>query len=72
MMERASWTGAVGVVGALGAAFVIVWTAVEDWRDNREVLDAGAGWGLLLVVAAGAVLAVTAALRGLELLRARR
>jgi hypothetical protein len=72
MMERASWTGAVGVVGTLGAAFVVCWTAIEDWRDNREVLDAGAGWGLLLVVAAGAALAVIAVVRGLELVRASR
>jgi hypothetical protein len=69
MMEGLSWTGAVGVAGVLGAALVICWTAIADWRDNREVLDASVGWGLLLVVAGGAALAVTAVLRGLELLR---
>jgi hypothetical protein len=72
MMERSSWTGAVGVAGVLGAALVICWTAVEDWLDNRATLGAAVGWGLLLVLAAGSALAVTAALRGLELLRASR
>lgn len=71
MMERASWTGAIGVVGMLGASLVILWTALENWADNREVLDASVGHGLLLVVAAGATLALAATYRGIELLRAR-
>jgi hypothetical protein len=71
MMERDSWTGWIGVVGLLGASLVIVWTALENWADNREVLDASVGHGLLLVVAAAAALALAAAFRGLELLRAR-
>jgi hypothetical protein len=72
MMERDSWSGAIGVAGVLGASLVIVWTAVENWADNREVLDASVGHGLLLVVAAGAVLALSAAFRGVELLSSRR
>jgi hypothetical protein len=71
MMERDSWSGWVGVVGVLGASLVMIWTALENWSDNREVLDASAGHGLVLVVAAGATLALAAAFRGVELLRSR-
>jgi FtsH-binding integral membrane protein len=71
MMERNSWTGAIGVVGLLGASIVILGTALENWADNREVLQASVGHGLLLVVAAGATLALAAAFRGIELLRSR-
>ena len=53
-MERGSW---VGVVGVLASALVIGWTAAENWRDARRVLDAGVSYGLLLVLVAGAVLA---------------
>lgn len=69
LMARSTWTGAIGAVGLLGAAIVIVWTAVADWIDNREALGASAGYGLLLVVAGGALLALGAVLRGRELLR---
>jgi hypothetical protein len=72
MMERDSWSGWIGVVGVLGASLVIVWTAVENWADNRAVLDASVGHGLLLVVAAGATLSLAAAFRGVELLSSRR
>ena len=71
MMERDSRSGWVGVLGVLGASLVIVWTALENWADNRDVLDASVGHGLLLVVAAGTVLALVAAFRGIELLRTR-
>jgi hypothetical protein len=71
MMERDSWSGWIGVIGVLGASLVIVWTAVENWAHNREILDARVGHGLLLVVAAGATLAFAAAFRGVELLRSR-
>ena len=69
MMERESWTGAIGVVGLLGASLVILWTALENWADSREVLDASVGHGLLLVVAASATLALAAGYRAVELLR---
>ena len=69
MMERGSW---IGVIGVLGAALVMCWTAVENWRDNREVLAASVGHGLVLVVAASIVLGATAAVRGIELVRAGR
>ncbi len=71
MMERESWSGAIGVVGLLGASLVILWTALENWADSREILDAGAGHGLLLVVAASATLALAAGYRAVELLRSR-
>lgn len=71
MMSRTGWAGAVGVLGVLGASIVICWTAVESWVDNRRVLDASVGHGLLLVLAAGLVLGATAAVRGVELLRNR-
>ena len=63
MMERGSW---VGVVGLVGAALVMCWTAIEDWRDGRD-LGASVGWGLLLVVFGSLVLAVGAVMRGVEL-----
>jgi hypothetical protein len=72
MMERDSWTGWIGTAGVLGASLVIVWTAVENWSDNREILDASVGHGLVLVVAAGAALALAAAFRGIELLSSRK
>ena len=67
-MARGSW---VGVVGVLGTALVIGWTALASWRDSREVLGASVGYGLLLVVAASLALAAAGVARGVELLRAR-
>jgi hypothetical protein len=69
LMERGSW---IGVVGVLGAALVICWTAVENWRDNREIFAASVGHGLLLVVAASVTLGVAAVVRAVELARAKR
>ena len=57
VMARGSWVGMAGVVGA---SIVMFWTAVENWLDNRQVLDGTAGAGLVVVVAASAVLAATA------------
>jgi hypothetical protein len=56
-MARGSW---IGVLGILGAGIVIGWTAIENWLDNRQVLDAGISYGLLIVVAASVVLVGTA------------
>ena len=56
-LRRSSW---VGIAGVLGAGAVIAWTAVESWRDSREVFGAAAAYGLVLVVAASVVLAGTA------------
>ncbi len=56
-MARGSW---VGVAGVLGAALVIAATALENWLDGRRVLEGTVGFGLLLVIAAGVVLAATA------------
>lgn len=69
MMERGSWSGAIGVIGVLGASIVMCWTAIESWADNRNVLDASVGHGLLIVIGASLVLAVLALLRGIELAR---
>jgi hypothetical protein len=69
MMLRGSW---VGVVGVLGASLVIAWTAYEDQRDARAVLEASTGHGLLLVVAGSIVLGVTAVLAGIGLTRSGR
>jgi hypothetical protein len=67
-MARGSW---VGVVGVAGSAVVIGWTAVENWRDGRDVLGASAGYGVILVVAASILLGAAALARCLELLRLR-
>ena len=67
MMERGSW---IGVIGVLGAAFVICWTAVENWLDNRAVLAASVGYGLVLVVVSSVVLGAVAGIRGVALVRA--
>ena len=71
MMLRSGRAGAIGVVGAMGASAVICSTAIEGWVDNRRVLEASVGHGLLLVLGAGLALGVVAALRGVELLRSR-
>jgi hypothetical protein len=68
-MARGSW---VGVAGVLGASIVMLWTAVEDWRQSRAVFDASASYGLLLLVAASVALAGAAVARGAELLGVRR
>jgi hypothetical protein len=68
LMARGSW---VGVAGVLGAAIVMLWTAVESWLDSRAVLDASAGLGLVLVVVAAVALATSAVVRGVELTRHR-
>jgi cardiolipin synthase len=65
-MRRGSW---VAVVGVLGCALAIGWTAVENWVDGRRVLDAGASYGLLLVLLGSAALATSAVVRGVSLLR---
>jgi multisubunit Na+/H+ antiporter MnhF subunit len=72
LMRRDTWTGAVAALGVLLAAIVICWTVLENWVDNRDVLDASVGYGLLLVLAAGVALGVAAVLRGVELARRPR
>ena len=54
-----------------GASVVMFWTAVENWRDNRDVLEGTAGLGLVLVLGAAVVLAASAVVRGLRLARNR-
>ena len=67
-LARGSW---VGVLGILGSAAVMGWTALASWRDSREVLDASVGYGLLLVLGASIALAAAGVAGGLELLRVR-
>ena len=67
-LRRGSW---IGVAGVLGVAVVVAVTAVENWRDNREALDATASYGLLLVVAASVVLAATAVATAVDRVRRR-
>jgi hypothetical protein len=63
-MNGGSW---IGVVGVLGAAIVIAWTAVENWLDSRAVYGATASFGLLLVLAASIALAAAAVARASDL-----
>ena len=67
-LARGTW---VGVIGTLGSAAVIGWTALASWRDSRDVLGASVGYGLLLVLGASIALAAAGIARGLELLRVR-
>ena len=71
----AGWTRSLlrgsrtAVVAVTGAAVVIAWTAVENWRDGRLAMDAGASYGLLLVIGASVLLAsgaVLAAVRSID------
>jgi hypothetical protein len=72
MMGRCLPSGAIGALGALGAGLVICWTAIESWVDNKRVLDASVGYGLLLSLTGGAALALAAVLRCVYLLRSSR
>ena len=66
MLERGSWVGAAGV---LGAGLVIGWTALENWLDARATIGASVGLGLLLVLAGSAVLTAAGLAQGVELAR---
>jgi hypothetical protein len=58
-----SW---VGVIGVAGSGLVIAWTAIESWLGARATTGASAAPGLVLVVAAGAVLVAVAVVRAWE------
>jgi hypothetical protein len=66
LLERGSW---LGVIGVLGSALVIGWTALENWLDGRATLGASARPGLILVMGASAVLAAAAVARAVDLAR---
>jgi hypothetical protein len=67
-LARGTW---VGVIGVLGSAAVIGWTALASWRDSRDVVGASVGYGLLVVLGASLALAAVAVARGIELLHVR-
>jgi hypothetical protein len=67
-LARGTWAG---VIGVLGSAAVMGWTALASWRDSRDVLGGSVGYGLLLVLGASLALAAAGVARGLELLRVR-
>ena len=58
-LSRGSW---LGVATVLGAALVILWTAVEGLLDNQDVLGGSTGWGLWLTILAALTLAAAALL----------
>jgi hypothetical protein len=68
LLARGTW---VGVVGVLGSAVVMGWTALASWHDSRDVLGASVAYGLLLVLGASLALAAAGVARGLELLHVR-
>ena len=67
-LARGSW---IGVVGVLGCAVVMGWTAVENWVDSRNVLEATASYGLLSIVGASVALGGVALLHAVETARTR-
>jgi hypothetical protein len=67
-LVRGTW---VSVIGVVGSAVVMGWTALASWRDSREVIGASVGYGLLLVLGASVALAAAGVARGLELVRVR-
>jgi hypothetical protein len=68
-MNRGSW---IGVVGVLGASIVMASTVVENVLDSRHVLGATASYGSLLVLVASVALAAHAVTRGVELAHSGR
>jgi hypothetical protein len=68
-MARGSW---VGIVGVLGAAAVMAWTAIESWLDSRDTFGASAGHGLVLVVAASVALGATAVVSAVDRVQGER
>ena len=65
-MARGSW---VGVLGVFGASVVMFWTTLENWLDNREVLDGTPGLGIALVLLAAVALGASAVVRGVNAAR---
>jgi hypothetical protein len=66
LMARGSW---VGVVGVFAASMVMVWTTLENWLDNRDVLGGTPGLGIFLVLLAAVALGACAVVRGLQFAR---
>ena len=68
-LSRGSW---LGVAAVLGAAVVILWTAVEGFLDNRDVLGGSTGWGLWLTIVAALTLAAAALVVAVRRVRLHR
>jgi cardiolipin synthase len=64
------WWFAVAAVA--GVSVVVAWVAIEDWLENRAVLGAQVGYGLVLVLLASVALAGSAVWRGVQLVEAPR
>ena len=70
-LSRGSW---LGIVTVLGAAAVMISTAVHDVVNDDDVIGGSSGWGVWLTVAASVVLAgcaILAAVRRCGGLRSR-
>ena len=65
-LARGSW---FGIVLVLGAATVMIWTAVDALTNDGSVLGGHSGWGVWLTVVASAALAVAAVLAATRRLR---
>jgi uncharacterized membrane protein YhhN len=65
-LVRGSW---IGVVGVLLMSVVMVWTALESWLDNRDVLGGSAGLGVVLVLLGSIALGACAVVRGAQVAR---
>jgi hypothetical protein len=68
-MHRGSW---IGVIGVLGTAVVIAWTALESWLGSSAVSGATPRSGFFVVLAASAALGYCAVAHAVELARRRR
>ena len=67
-LSGGSW---LGIVTVLGAAAVMISTALEDVVHDNDVIGGSSGWGVWLTVAASAVLAGAALLAAVRRLRPR-
>ena len=66
LMARGSW---VGVLGVFGASMVMLWTTLDNWLDNRDVLDGTLGLGIVLVLVAAVALGASAVMRAVHVVR---
>ena len=65
-MVRGSW---IGVAGVLLVSVVMIWTTLENWLENRDVLGGTPGFGLVLVLIAAVALGACAVASGVRIAR---